>query len=205
ESIDHVAVRRRDPNDPPDRIPGRGIRRAGGIGKVVKADQLAALRVELGKLTAAVEREVDDVVVADRDAPRAGISVRQLDRSDESLLLDVEAADRAVAELAVPDLAEVSGHDQPVERGAPRASRRRRRGPDLRRRALGIEVADGVVADIGEPDAAAAIGQKLVLVAEAEVMDAGNAPVVRHEAPRAPREALDVEMRDDAVEERRDP
>src|SRR5690606_30002637 len=158
ESINYVAVRRRDPNHSPNRIPRRRIRRAGGVREIVKPDQLAPLRVELGELAAAIEREIDDVFVADRDAARTGISVWQLDRPDVSLLLDIEAADRAVAELAVPDFAEVSGHDQAVQRGAAGASRRWRRRPELGCAALGIEVTDGVVADVREPDSSFTIG-----------------------------------------------
>src|SRR5690606_16164833 len=133
-------------------------------GQVVNADQLASLRVELRDLPAAVEREVNDVVVADRDAARAGVRIRKLDRSDERLLLDVEPADRTVGELAVPDLAEVASHDEPIERGAPRPSRRRRCVPDLRLAACGIEISDRGVADVGEPNPALPIRHKLVLV-----------------------------------------
>src|SRR5690606_7135179 len=113
-------------------------------------------------------------------------------RSDERLLLDVEPADRTVGELAVPDLAEVASHDEPIERGAPRPSRRRRCVPDLRLAACGIEISDRGVADVGEPNPALPIRHKLVLVAEAQIVNAGNAAIVRHEMPRAPRHALDV-------------
>src|SRR5690606_30100771 len=104
------------------------------------------------------------------------------------------------AELAVPDFAAVSRHDQAVERRAPRATWRRRRAPDLGLAVAGIEVTHGVVADVGEPDPILAVGQKLVLVAEAQVVDAGGPAVGRDEAPRAPLQPLDIEMRDDAVE-----
>src|SRR5690606_26176595 len=118
ESINYVAVRRRDPNHSPNRIPRRRIRRAGGVREIVKPDQLAPLRVELGKLAAAMETKLIAVLVADRDAARSGISVQQRDRPDVSLVLDIEAAARAIAERTVPDFVEVSGHDQPAPRGA---------------------------------------------------------------------------------------
>src|SRR5690606_7774290 len=167
------------PNDPPNWIPGGRVRCARGIRQVVDAGHLAAFSVELGELAAAVQREIYNVVVGDRDAPRTGVRIRQLYRPDVLLPFDVEAADDAVAELAVPDLVPVVGHDQPIQRRASRALRRGRSRPDLGLAVARIEVADRRVADIREPDAPFPIGQQLVLVSEAEVMDAGAAAVLR--------------------------
>src|SRR5690606_28802344 len=100
------------------------------------------------------------------------VRIWQLNRFDERLPVDIERADRPVAELAVPDLAPVLRHDQPVERGASGTAGGRRRGPDLGSPVARIEVADRVVADIGEPDTAVRVGQELVLVAETQVVDA---------------------------------